>query len=64
MATLNTSLLSHYLVWHRYIYSDTQADLVTESNANYKEQSGPGYSMLHITLLIMWEEQLLDPTNY
>ena len=32
------------------IYTDTQADQVIESYANYKDHSGPGYTMLHFTL--------------
>ena len=37
------------------IYSDIQADLAIESYANYKDQSGPRYSMLPIALLFVSE---------
>ena len=33
------------------MYPDTQADLATESYANYKEQSSPAHTMLDIALL-------------
>ena len=32
-------------------YPDTLANLIIESYASYKDQSGPGCYMLHITLL-------------
>ena len=33
-----------------YIYPDTRGNLAIESYANFKDQSGSGYSMLQITL--------------
>ena len=39
-----------YYVRYRYIHSSTQADLIMESYANYKDHLGPGLIMLHFKL--------------
>ena len=44
-------MTDYYLVGYKY--PNTLSDLVTESYANYKDHSGPGYSILHFTLILV-----------
>ena len=46
------------------IYPVTQADRAIESYANYKDQSGHGHLMLHITLLSIIDFQLAFFPSY